>query len=60
MNNKKHLTEKGLNENLRSRGASMNKGLTSNLKTIFLNIVGINRPVISNKIIKSPLWLVGL
>ena len=36
-------------------GASMNKGLTSSLKTIFPNIVGIERPIISNQVINSPL-----
>ena len=37
----------------------MNKGLTSSLKTIFPNVVGVERPIIINQIIKSPLWLVG-
>lgn len=58
MNNKKHLTEEGLNKIISIR-ASMNKGLTSSLKTLFPNIVGIERPIIKNQVIKSPLWLVG-
>jgi Cytochrome c oxidase subunit III/LAGLIDADG endonuclease len=58
MNNKEHLTEEGLNKIISIR-ASMNKGLTSSLKTIFPNVVGVERPIIINQIIKSPLWLVG-
>jgi len=58
INNKEHLTEEGLNKILSIR-TSMNKGLTINLKKLFTNIVGIERPVIKNQIIKSPLWLVG-
>lgn len=57
MNNKKHLTEKGLNEIISIR-ASMNKGLTNSLKIIFPNVVGIERPIISNQVI-NPLWLAG-
>ena len=37
----------------------MNKGLTASLKALFPNIVGVERPIISNQIIKSPLLLVG-
>jgi hypothetical protein len=33
----------------------MNKGLTNSLKTIFSDIVGVERPIISNQVIKSPL-----
>ena len=58
MNNKKHLTEKGIND-IMSIKASINKGLTGTLKSIFPNIVPVERPVIKNQIIKSPLWLVG-
>jgi hypothetical protein len=58
MNNKEHLTEEGLKKIISIR-ASMNKGLTSSLKTIFPGIVEIERPIISNQVIKSPLWLVG-
>ena len=58
INNKEHLTEQGLKKILSIR-ASMNKGLTSKLKTIFPDIVGVERPIINNQIIKSPLWLVG-
>ena len=58
MNNKEHLNEKGINKIISIR-ASMNKGLTGSLKSIFPNIVAVQRPIIKNKIIKSPLWLVG-
>lgn len=58
MNNKEHLTEEGLNKILSIR-ASMNKGLTKSLKSIFPNVVGVERPIINNQIIQSPLWLVG-
>jgi hypothetical protein len=54
MNNKEHLTEKGINEIISIR-ASMNKGLTEGLKYIFPNIVPVERPIIKNQIIKSPL-----
>ena len=56
--NKEHLTEEGIYKILSIR-ASMNKGLTASLKALFPNIVGVERPTISNQIIKSPLWLVG-
>lgn len=56
--NKEHLTEQGL-DNILSIRASMNKGLTENLKSIFPNIVPVERPIITNQNIKSPLWLVG-
>ena len=58
MNNKEHLTEKGINE-IMSIKASINKGLTGTLKAIFPNIVPVERPIIKNQIIKSPLWLIG-
>ena len=58
MNNKQHLTEKGINKIISIR-ASMNKGLTVSLKSIFPNIVPVERPIIKNQIIKSPLWLIG-
>jgi len=37
---------------------ALNKGLTASLKALFPNIVGVERPIISNQIIKSPLLLV--
>ena len=58
MNNKEHLNEKGINQIISIR-ASMNKGLTENLKAIFPNVVKAERPIIKNQIIKSPLWFIG-
>jgi hypothetical protein len=37
----------------------MNKGLTGSLKSIFPNIVGVEKPIIKNQNIKSLWWLVG-
>jgi hypothetical protein len=54
INNKEHLNLEGLNKILSIR-ASMNKGLTGKLKELFPNVVGVERPVINNQIIKSPL-----
>lgn len=56
--NKEHLTEEGIHKILSIR-ASMNKGLTRGLKDLFPNIIGVDRPLINNQIIKSPFWLVG-
>ena len=58
MNNKEHLNEQRLKKIISIR-ASMNKGLTGTLKSIFPNIVPVERPIIKNQIIKSPLWLIG-
>ena len=58
MNNKEHLTEKGINKIL-SIKASINKGLTGILKSIFPDIVPVERPIIKNQMIKSPLWFIG-
>jgi hypothetical protein len=54
MNNKEHLNEQGLKKIISIR-ASMNKGLTGTLKSIFPNIVAAQRSIIKNQIIKSPL-----
>ena len=56
--NKKHLTEQGIHEILSIR-ASMGKGLTAKLITRFPNIIGIERPIVTNQSIKSPYWLAG-
>jgi len=58
MNNKEHLNEQRLKKIISIR-ASMNKGLTGTLKSIFPNIVAAQRSIIKNQIIKSPLWLLG-
>lgn len=56
--NKEHLTKEGILKILSIR-ASMNKGLSQKLKELFPNIVGVERPIITNQVIKSPFWIVG-
>lgn len=58
MNQKKHLELNGIVEIISIR-ASMNKGLTSTLKTVFPNIIPVERPIIELQVIKDPWWLVG-
>lgn len=58
MNQKKHLELNGLNKIISIR-ASMNKGLTCSLKTVFPNIIPVERPIVEDQLIKHPLWLVG-
>jgi len=53
-NNKAHLTVEGLNQ-LVSIKASMDKGLSGILKLEFSSYIPVERPVIKNPIIKSPL-----
>lgn len=55
---KKHLNLDGFNLIISIR-SSMNKGLTSKLKLEFPNIIPLQRPLISQQIIKDPYWLVG-
>jgi len=57
-NNKAHLTVDSLNQ-LVGIKASMHKGLSYILKLEFSNYTPVERPIIKNPIIKSPLWLVG-
>lgn len=58
INNKEHLTEEGINKIISIR-ASMTKGLTKKLKELFPSVIGVKRSIISNQVIKSPLWLAG-
>lgn len=53
MVNKQHLTLKGL-EHIVSIRASINKGMSDNLKQAFPNIVPVKRPLIVNQVIKDP------
>jgi hypothetical protein len=48
MNNKKHLTIEGLHKIVAIK-ASLNLGLSDELKTSFANIVAIKRPLIKNQ-----------
>lgn len=60
LNNGEHLTDEGL-RNLVSIKASMNNGLTEQLKTIFPNIKPVTRPIINNSstLEGDPHWLAG-
>ena len=55
---KEHLSMEGLFK-IVSIKASMNQGLSSQLKDAFLNIVPAARPLILNQKIKDPFWLAG-
>jgi hypothetical protein len=56
---KEHLTEEGLRKFLVIK-ASINKGLSSNLKTAFPGILPAKRPLIENLKIPNQYWLTGL
>lgn len=58
MNNKEHLTIEGLHKIVAIK-ASLNLGLSNELKTSFSNIVAIKRPLIKNQEILDPYWLGG-
>ena len=55
---KKHLTVEGLGLILGVK-ASINHGLSEQLKTAFPNILVVNRSAVKNQIIKDPHWLAG-
>lgn len=58
MKNKEHLTLDGLKKIL-SFKASLNLGLSSELKDKFSNIEAVKRPLIIDKDIPSPFWMAG-
>jgi LAGLIDADG endonuclease len=58
MNNKTHLTKEGLNQIVNIR-ASMNNGLSNELKTNFTNIIPITKPNIEIMNIPNENWIVG-
>src|SRR5690606_34417473 len=58
INDGAHLTEEGLTKVV-SIKASMNKGLSSKLKTVFPNITPIDRPLISDQEIPNGNWVAG-
>lgn len=58
MKNKEHLTLDGLYQIL-SYKASLNLGLSEELKDKFSNIEAVKRPLIINKDIPSPFWVAG-
>lgn len=53
-----YLTPKELQQIVNVR-ASINKGLSDELNTVFPDTVPVSRPVISNQEIKDPYWLSG-
>ena len=56
--NKEHLSKEGLHKILAIR-ASLNKGLTPELKAAFPHVIPIERSLAINKTIKDPNWLAG-
>ena len=58
MNRKKHLTEEGLQQIVNIR-ASMNKGLSPELKVAFPNTIPVSRPLVENQVITNPNWVAG-
>lgn len=58
INRKEHLRPSGLQQIVNIR-ASINWGLSDILKTSFPNVIPVNRPLVTNQIIKNPNWLAG-
>ena len=58
MINKEHLTNEGLYKIVAIK-ASMNLGLSDELKKAFPNIVPVPRPLVVDQVIKSPHWVAG-
>lgn len=56
--NKEHLTEYGLNKIIALK-ASLNLGLSDELKTAFPNTMIVSRPLVVNQLISNPYWLLG-
>ena len=58
LQNKEHLTEEGLRKILANR-ASLNQGLTPELKAAFPSLIPVERPLVTNRIIRDSNWLAG-
>ena len=58
MNCQEHHTPVGLKEILNVR-ASINKGLSDELKASFPDTIPVPRPVVSDQVIKDPNWVSG-
>lgn len=56
--NKEHLTTEGLNKLIAIK-ASLNLGLSNELKTSFPEVVPVKRPIIPNQIIPDSMWIAG-
>lgn len=57
-NRKEHLTKEGLIKVLAIK-ESINLGLSDTVKSVFFDIVAVERPIISNQKILDPNWLSG-
>lgn len=58
MSNKEHVTLEGLNEII-SIKASLNHGLSKELKRVFHNVKPVLRPLALNQVIPNPDWVAG-
>jgi hypothetical protein len=58
LNDKSHLTIEGLEKFIALR-ASVNLGLSPNLKASFSNVIPVQRPLVKDQQIKDPQWLAG-
>ena len=58
INKKEHLTIEGLKKIVAIKG-SMNLGLSEELKTAFLDVLPVPRPLVVDQEIKDPNWLAG-
>ena len=56
--NKEHLTPEGLRRLIAIK-ASMNKGLTGELKALFADIIPMTKPELERELIIDPQWLAG-
>ena len=58
MQRREHLTTSGLQEIIKLR-ASLNLGLSDELKAAFPKIIPANKPKVENQIIPHPQWVTG-
>jgi len=58
MSREKHLTIEGLQQIVNIK-ATINKGLSDELKKAFPNTIPVQRPLVLNQVIKGPSWLAG-
>ena len=58
MNHKEHLTIEGIHKLIAIK-ASMNLGLSEELKVAFPETIPVSRPIVEDQEIKDPNWLVG-
>ena len=58
MSRKEHLTIEGLHKIVAIK-ASLNLGLSEELKVAFSNIIPMKRPLVIDQVIKNPHWVAG-